>query len=54
VQIGTSPIAKHGLFARVDIPSDAIVSRLGGRIVTGRELQQTFTEAGVGEEVTSD
>jgi len=40
VQIGPSPIAHLGLFARADIPPDAIVSRLGGRQVTGRKLQQ--------------
>jgi uncharacterized protein len=45
VQIGPSPIAQLGLFARADIPLDAIVSRLGGRLVTGRELQQIFAEA---------
>jgi hypothetical protein len=45
VQIGPSPIAHLGLFARADIPPDAIVCRLGGRLVTGRELQQIFTEA---------
>jgi hypothetical protein len=33
------------LFARADIRPDAIVSRLGGRQVTGRELQQIFAEA---------
>jgi hypothetical protein len=45
VQIGPSLIAQLGLFARADIPPDAIVSRLGGRLVTGRERQQIFTEA---------
>jgi uncharacterized protein len=45
VQIGPSPIAQLGLFARADIPQDAVVSRLGGRLVTGRELQQIFGEA---------
>jgi uncharacterized protein len=45
VQIGPSPIARLGLFARADIRPGAIVSRLGGRLVTGRELRQIFTEA---------
>ncbi len=45
VQTGPSPSAHVGLFACADIPLDAIVSRLGGRLVTGRELQQIFTDA---------
>ena len=45
MQIGPSPIAHLGLFARADIPPDAIISRLGGRLVTGRELRQIFAEA---------
>ena len=44
VQIGPSPIAHPGLFARADIPPNAMVSRLGGRPVTGRELQQIYAE----------
>lgn len=45
MQVGPSPIAGLGLFARADIPPDTIVSRLGGRLVTGRELRQIFAEA---------
>jgi len=45
VLVGPSPIAQLGLFARADIPRDAVVSRLGGRLVTGRELQRIFGEA---------
>jgi uncharacterized protein len=45
VGIGPSPIAQLGLFARVVIAPGAIVSRLGGRLVTGSELQQIFCEA---------
>jgi uncharacterized protein len=45
VQIGPSAIAELGLLARADIPRDAIVSRLGGRLVTGRVLQQIFAGA---------
>lgn len=43
--IGPSSIAQLGLFTRVAIPPGAVVSRLGGRLVTGRELQQIFSEA---------
>jgi uncharacterized protein len=45
VEIRSSRIARLGLFARADIPTDAVVSRLGGRLVTGSELQQIFTGA---------
>jgi uncharacterized protein len=45
VQIGSSSIAQLGLFARAHIPQDAIVSRVGGRSVTGGELRQLFSEA---------
>jgi hypothetical protein len=45
VGIGPSQIAQLGLFARVVIAAGAIVSRLGGRLVTGRELQQIFSDA---------
>jgi len=45
VQIGSSPIARLGLFACAHIPQDAIVSRVGGRLVTGGELRQLFSEA---------
>jgi hypothetical protein len=45
VEIGPSSIAELGLFARAAIERGAIVSRLGGRLVTGKELRQIFTEA---------
>ena len=45
VGIGPSPIAELGLFARAVIAPGAIVSRLGGRLVTGRELQRIFCES---------
>jgi uncharacterized protein len=43
--IGPSPIAQLGLFARAAIPSGAVVSRLGGRLVTERNLRELFSEA---------
>jgi uncharacterized protein len=45
VQVGPSPIAQLGLFAGADIASGVVVCRLGGRLVTGRELQRIFAEA---------
>jgi SET domain-containing protein len=45
VEIGPSAIAQLGLFADADIAPGTIVSRMGGRLVTGRELQQTLIEA---------
>jgi hypothetical protein len=45
VEIGPSSIAQLGLFARATIAPGAIVSRTGGRLVTGKELQQIFIEA---------
>ena len=45
MQIAPSPIAGLGLFARADIRPGATVSRLGGRLVTGRELRQIFAAA---------
>jgi hypothetical protein len=45
VEIRRSSIAQLGLFAHTVIAPGAIVSRLGGRLVTGRELQQIFSDA---------
>jgi hypothetical protein len=45
VGIGPSSIAQLGLFARVAISPGAVVSRLGGCLVTGTELQRIFREA---------
>jgi hypothetical protein len=44
VEIGPSSIAQLGLFARAAIAPGTIVSRMGGRLVTGTELQQIFIE----------
>lgn len=45
VVIGPSSIAQLGLFACAAIAPGTIVSRLGGRLVTGTELQQIFIQA---------
>jgi hypothetical protein len=45
VEIRPSPIAQLGLFTRAAIDPGTIVSRMGGRLVTGKELQQIFTAA---------
>ncbi len=45
VDVRDSPIEGKGLFARVPIPAGTAVSRLGGRLVTGAELQAMFDEA---------
>jgi uncharacterized protein len=45
VEIGPSSIAELGLFARVAIAQGVIISRLGGRLVTDKELWQIFAEA---------
>jgi len=45
VEVRPSSIAQLGLFARAAIAPGTIVSRLGGRLVTGTELQQIFIEA---------
>lgn len=45
IGIGPSPIAQLGLFAHAPIPQGTVVSRLGGRLVTGAELQRILNEA---------
>lgn len=45
VAIEPSPIAQLGLFARAAIAQGTVVSRMGGRLVLGTELQQIFIEA---------
>lgn len=45
VEVGPSPIAGLGLFARAAIPAGAAVSRLGGRLVSAGELDEIFAEA---------
>ena len=39
-EVRSSPIAGEGLFAWTHIPVGTAVSRLGGRLVTGRELRR--------------
>jgi uncharacterized protein len=45
VKIGPSSIAQLGLITRAAIAPGTIVSRMGGHLVTGTELQQIFIEA---------
>jgi hypothetical protein len=45
VEIRPSAIAGHGLFARTAMAPGTVVSRLGGRLVTGAELRQILDEA---------
>lgn len=45
VEVRPSPIAQSGLFAREPIPAGTLVSRLGGRLVSGEELTQIFAAA---------
>ena len=45
IEVGFSPIAELGLFARAAISPGAAVSRLGGPLVTGSELRQLLSEA---------
>lgn len=44
VEVRPSPIEGHGLFARATIPAGTVVSRLGGRLVSGAELRRMFAE----------
>ena len=45
LEVRPSLIAQLGLFARVDIPSGTVVSRVGGRLVPGEELVQILAAA---------
>jgi hypothetical protein len=45
VEIGPSPVAGDGLFARARVPAGAAVSRLGGRLVSGAELRRLLGTA---------
>ncbi|WP_166380150.1 SET domain-containing protein [Catellatospora methionotrophica] len=45
VEVGVSSIAGEGLFARTALPAGTVVSRLGGRLVSGAELRELFTQA---------
>ena len=44
-EVRSSPIAGDGLFARADLAAGTAVSRLGGRLVSTRELRSVFEEA---------
>lgn len=45
IEVRSSPIAGDGLFARAPIPAGTLVSRLGGRLVSGAELRALFAQA---------
>lgn len=45
LEIRPSPIAGFGLFAAAPIPAGAVVSRLGGRLISAAELQEVFATA---------
>jgi uncharacterized protein len=45
VEVRTSAIQGNGLFARAPIPAGTVVSRVGGRLVSGAELQAAFDAA---------
>jgi uncharacterized protein len=42
VEVRASPVAGVGLFARAPIPAGTGVSRIGGRLVTGADLERLF------------
>jgi SET domain-containing protein len=46
VEVRSSPIAGRGLFASAPIPAGTVVSRLGGRLLTGAELRKSLAEPG--------
>ena len=48
VEVRPSPVSGEGLYARTSIRVGAAVSRLGGRIVTGRELRRLLRTSGEG------
>lgn len=45
IVVAESPIEGRGLFAAADISAATVVSRLGGRLVSGSELPRLFPEA---------
>ena len=45
VEVRPSPIAGRGLFAVAPIAAGTVVSRLGGRLVSGRQLREIFANA---------
>ena len=42
VEVSSSPIAGLGLFATAPIAAGTVVSRLGGRLVSGERLRELF------------
>jgi uncharacterized protein len=44
LEVGPSPIAGRGLFARAAVPAGTVVSRLGGRLVSGPELASLIAD----------
>ena len=44
-EVRPSGIAGEGLFARIDLPAGTAVSRVGGRLVSGRELRRLLKGA---------
>jgi SET domain-containing protein len=44
LEVRPSPIAHLGLFARAAIPAGTVVSRLGGRLVSGAQLDTLFAD----------
>ena len=44
VEVRRSPIEGHGLFAGAAIPAGTVVSRIGGRLVSGEELRRLITD----------
>ena len=44
VEVRRSPIEGQGLFAGAAIPAGTVVSRLGGRLVSGDELRRLFAD----------
>jgi uncharacterized protein len=44
LEVRPSPIAQLGLFARAPIAADTVVSRVGGRLVSGAQLDALFAD----------
>ena len=44
VEVRHSPIEGYGLFAAAPIPAGTVVSRIGGRLVSGAELRRLFAD----------
>ena len=54
VEVRDSPIAGRGLFATAAIPGGTVVSRLGGRLVSGRELRALLAGPAYVDTITVD